>query len=342
VESGRLKKDDAALCSVSLEERTPITRNHTATHLLHAALREVLGEHVKQAGSLVAPDRLRFDFTHYKPLTTSEIRAIEELVNKKIRENIEVQTQVRDLDEAIQEGAMALFGEKYSDDVRVVSIDNFSKELCGGTHVNNVGQIGPFIITVETGVASGVRRLEAVTGSEAIKVMLTDKNLNRKVGTLLGRQGEEIIEGVEQLKESNVSLQRELKKVKAEMFSGSQMTVGEVSDINGVNMITHDFGQTDKDIMAGWIDKQKESAGAVVALGLGQVNGKRTYMASASSEAIVTFKIDVGKISKELLPEFGGRGGGKTNFAQGTVSAETDTADFFKKARELFIKHRGN
>jgi len=126
------------------------------------------------------------------------------------------------------------------------------------------------------------------------------------------------------------------------MFSGSESAIGESTEIDGVNMLTHDFGETDKDIMAGWIDKQKESGEAVVALGLGQVNGKKTFMASASFQATTKFKIDIGKFSKELLPEFGGRGGGKANFAQGSVATETEIKNFFERARELFIKHRGN
>jgi len=327
---------------VNSERRWDIMRNHTATHLAQAALRKVLGTHVRQSGSYVGPDRLRFDFSHHQPMTAEEIRQVEEIVNGEIIKGSIVNTEVMPLEKAKKTGAMALFGEKYADDVRVVSIDNFSKELCGGTHVENVGQIGPFRITLETGVASGVRRLEAVTGREAIEQMLSDKTLTRKVGTLVGRTGDNIIEGVKQLKESNSSLSRELKKAKADMFSGSQNTIGESTEIDGVNMLTHDFGETDKDIMAGWIDKQKESGEAVVALGLGQVNGKKTFMASASFQATTKFKIDIGKFSKELLPEFGGRGGGKANFAQGSVATETEVKNFFERARELFIKHRGN
>ncbi len=327
---------------VNSERRWDIMRNHTATHLAQAALRKVLGTHVRQSGSYVGPDRLRFDFSHHQPMTAEEIRQVEEIVNGEIIKGSIVNTEVMPLEKAKKTGAMALFGEKYADDVRVVSIDNFSKELCGGTHVENVGQIGPFRITLETGVASGVRRLEAVTGREAIEQMLSDKTLTRKVGTLVGRTGDNIIEGVKQLKESNSSLLRELKTVKANMFSSSQNTIGESTEIDGVNMLTHDFGETDKDIMAGWIDKQKESGEAVVALGLGQVNGKKTFMASASFQATTKFKIDIGKFSKELLPEFGGRGGGKANFAQGSVATETEVKNFFERARELFIKHRGN
>ncbi len=333
---------ETVTAEVNSERRWDIMRNHTATHLAQAALRKVLGTHVRQSGSYVGPDRLRFDFSHHQPMTAEEIRQVEELVNGEIIKGSIVNTEVMPLEKAKKTGAMALFGEKYADDVRVVSIDKFSKELCGGTHVENVGQIGPFRITLETGVASGVRRLEAVTGREAIEQMLSDKTLTRKVGTLVGRTGDDIIEGVKQLKDSNSSLLRELKTVKANMFSGSQNTIGESTEIDGVNMLTHDFGETDKDIMAGWIDKQKESGEAVVALGLGQVNGKKTFMASASSQATTKFKIDIGKFSKELLPEFGGRGGGKANFAQGSVATETEVKNFFERARELFIKHRGN
>ncbi|MCH7691589.1 MAG: alanine--tRNA ligase, partial [candidate division Zixibacteria bacterium] len=330
------------IVQVDVERRWDIMRNHTATHLAQAALRKVLGTHVRQSGSYVGPDRLRFDFSHHQPMTPEEIRQVEEIVNGEIIKGSIVNTEVMPLEKAKKTGAMALFGEKYGDKVRVVSIDDFSKELCGGTHVENVGQIGPFRITLENGVASGVRRLEAVTGTEALTLMLSDKNLMRQIGTLVGRQGDDIIEGVEQLKESNSSLLRELKKVKANMFSGSESAIGESTEIDGVHMLTHDFGETDKDIMAGWIDKQKDSAEAVVALGLGQVNGKKTFMASASSEATTKFKIDIGKFSKELLPEFGGRGGGKKNFAQGSVASETKVKNFFERARELFIKHRGN
>ncbi|MCH7691234.1 MAG: alanine--tRNA ligase, partial [candidate division Zixibacteria bacterium] len=245
---------------VNSERRWDIMRNHTATHLAQAALRKVLGTHVRQSGSYVGPDRLRFDFSHHQPLTPDEIRQVEEIVNGEIIKGSGVNTELMPLAKAKKTGAMALFGEKYADDVRVVSIDDFSKELCGGTHVENVGQIGPFIITLETGVASGVRRLEAVTGTEALTLMLSDKNHMRQIGTLVGRQADDIIEGVKQLKESNSSLLRELKKVKANMFSGSESRIGESTEIDGVNMLTHDFGETDKDIMAGWIDKQKDSA----------------------------------------------------------------------------------
>ena len=326
---------------VDFDRRWDIMRNHTATHLAHAALRKVLGTHVKQSGSYVGPDRLRFDFSHHQPLTPEETERVEQIVNEEIIKGTPVKTDIMPVDEAKKSGAMALFGEKYGDTVRVVSVKDFSKELCGGTHVENTGQIGPFIITLETGVASGVRRLEAMTGREAIKMMLEDNKLAREVGSIVGKQREEIVKGVEQLKESNSALQKELKKVKADVFSGGSSQIGTEIEIDGISLVTHHFGETDRDIMSGWIDKQKESNKALVALGLGDVNGKLTYMASASGVASKNFNIDIGQISKELLLRFGGQGGGKANFAQGTVSKETNAEQFFKDAQTLITKFKG-
>ncbi len=325
---------------VDSERRWDIMRNHTATHLAHAALRKVLGTHVKQSGSYVGPDRLRFDYSHHQPMTSEETEKVEELVNEEIITGAAVKTEIMPVDEAKKSGAMALFGEKYGDNVRVVSVESFSKELCGGTHVQNVGQIGPFVITLETGVASGVRRLEAITGREAIKSMLSDKKLKREISAIVGKQGEEIIKAVEQLKEGTSSLQKELKKARTEVFSGGSKQIGTESQIGGLSLITHHFGETDRDIMSGWIDKQKESAKALVALGLGNVNGKLTYMASASAVASKDFNVDIGKISKELLPRFYGQGGGKVNFAQGSVSVDTNAEQFFEEARKLIAKSK--
>ena len=326
---------------VDSDRRWDIMRNHTATHLAHAALRKVLGTHVKQSGSYVGPERLRFDFSHHQPMTPEETERVEQIVNEEIIKGAPVKTDLMPVEEAKKSGAMALFGEKYGDTVRVVSVSGFSKELCGGTHVENTGQIGPFIITLETGVASGVRRLEAITGREAVKMMLEDKKLAREVGTIVGRQREEIVKGVEQLKESNAQLQKELKKTKTDAFSGGAKQFGTEIEIDGIHLISHHFGDTDRDIMSGWIDKQKESNQALIALGLGNVNGKLTYMASASAVVSKNFNIDIGKMSKELLSQFGGSGGGKVNFAQGTVSKETDAEKFFDKAKEMIAQSKG-
>ncbi len=324
---------------VDVDRRWDIMRNHTVTHLAHAALRRVLGEHIKQSGSYVGPEHMRFDFSHHQPMTPEEIREVEGIVNQEILKGTPVITQVMDLELARKTGAMALFGEKYEDKVRVVTVDDFSKELCGGTHVSQVSQIGPFFITLETGVASGVRRLEAITGRAAIRYMLDVKQFRREVASAVGRPEADALAGVETLREQNIALQKELKKVKADMFSGGGKSVGEEQIVGKVVLITHDFGDTDRDIMAGWLDGLKEQNRPLVAMALGRVGGKGTFMAAASHAASTDFKIDTGNLSRELLSKFGGRGGGKPTFAQGSVADNTDAGALFNEARSLLSKH---
>ncbi|UCD65177.1 MAG: alanine--tRNA ligase [Candidatus Zixiibacteriota bacterium] len=335
-----LKKGATVTAEVDFDRRWDIQRNHTVTHLTHAALRKVLGGHIKQSGSYVGPDRMRFDFSHHQPMTPEEINAVEQIVNSQILKASPVRTEITDIESARKTGAMALFGEKYEDKVRVVSVDDFSKELCGGTHVDNVSQIGPFFITLETGIASGVRRLEAVTGREAIKYMLGAKEYRRRVADIVGRPEIDSLAGVELLKQEHASLQKELKRVKSEMFSGARKTVGEKQQVGQLTLVTHDFGKTDRDIMAGWIDSQKALSEAIVAAGLGTVNGKATVMLAASAKATRQYKIDAGAVAKVLLSQFGGRGGGKASFAQGTVAADTNPKQLFAKALELISKSK--
>ena len=213
--------------AIDLPRRWDIMRNHTATHLLHKALRNVLGDHVHQSGSYVGPDRLRFDFSHHQPMTPDEITRIEAIVNEQILKGTDVDTKEMPIEEAKKTGAMALFGEKYGDTVRVVSVPGFSKELCGGTHVNNTAQIGPFFVTLETGIASGVRRIEAVTGTKAQELMRELKRFRNEAAHVVGRPEPEALAAIRQIKDDYLALQKELKKVKAEMFSGGAKSVGE-------------------------------------------------------------------------------------------------------------------
>jgi alanyl-tRNA synthetase len=332
-----LKKSAEVTVEVDADRRWDIMRNHTATHLTHAALRKVLGSHIKQSGSYVGPDRLRFDFSHHQPMTPEEIQAVEEIVNEQILKGRTVKTEIMDVEAARKSGAMALFGEKYGDTVRVVSVEGFSKELCGGTHVDNTSQIGPFFITLETGIASGVRRLEAITGREAIKYMLSAKQFRQEAASIIGRTEAEALEGVRQLRDNNVALQKEIKKIKTEMFSGTRRPVGKETRVGQVTVVTFEFEEGDKDVMAGWIDAQKDRREPVVAFSLGIINGKPTFMTAASGSAVSQFHIDVGELSQQLLPQFGGRGGGKPSFAQGTVAQGTKPPELFEEAL-LIIK----
>lgn len=323
--------------SINRERRWDIMRNHTATHLLQAALREVLGEHVQQSGSYVGPDKLRFDFSHFKPMTTEELDRVEGIINDKIVNGSAVETRADSLENAKKSGAMAIFGEKYESTVRVVSIDRFSKELCGGTHVEDITQIGPFIIILETGIAAGVRRIEAITGREAINRMIAQKKTVTRLSEITNRPIDEITGSVSSMMEELKELQKENKKLKAERFSGGAQSVGTEVDLGKLKFRYHDFGSADVEEMAGWVDGLKGSSETVVGVALGQANGKPTFMASASGSAKKL--VHIGNVSREVLGKFKGRGGGKENFARGTYPEGLNHDDLFgefeKKLKEL-------
>jgi alanyl-tRNA synthetase len=220
VESGTLRVGDELEARVDGERRTAIALNHSATHLLHAALRAVLGKHVQQKGSLVAPDRLRFDFSHTQAVTTDDLRKIEEMVNRAIRRNDPAQTRVMALDDAVAAGAMSLFGEKYESDVRVLSFGDFSMELCGGTHVERTGDIGLFKIISETGVAAGIRRIEAVTGQAAYEWVVRLDQVVRDIAGVLRGSREDVDEKVRELVDRSKRLEKELQQLKSKLATG--------------------------------------------------------------------------------------------------------------------------
>jgi alanyl-tRNA synthetase len=310
-----LRIGDRIRAVVDTEHRDAIRRNHTGTQLLHAALRRTLGTHVKQAGSLVAPDRLRFDFTHYAALDEQDLLDIEDLVNEHILKNEEVVTSVMDLDTAVSSGAMALFGEKYADQVRVLSIDDFSKELCGGTHVHRTGDIGLFKIISEGSVAAGTRRIEAVTGEGVLKQLRQASETLALLAGSLHAKPEELLPAVEKLTESEKKLRKELE---AQQMRRAASQAGDLAkearEVKGVRVVAARVEVTDRGAMRQMVDdlRAKLQSGVIV---LGSVSdGKVSLIAAVTKD--LTNKLDAGKIVKQAAAYVEGSGGGRKDLAE--------------------------
>jgi alanyl-tRNA synthetase len=318
VTRGVISYRDFVTASVDQTLRDATRRNHTATHLLHAALREVLGSHVKQAGSLVAPDRLRFDFVHFSAITPDELARIERIVNEHIVANTPVQTDIKNTQEAIAAGAMALFGEKYGDRVRVVTVPGFSVELCGGTHVRATGDIGAFFITEESGVAAGVRRLEAVTGMGAYTYAHERLAQFDEAVRLLNTKPHELARTIEAQATSLARLRKEVQQLKTKIALGGGSTTGGADDsiaINGVTLITREVPDVDKDSLRALADtlKSKMTSGVVI-LAAPSAEGKVTIIATVTPD--LTKRAPAGQLVKQLAPIVGGGGGGRADFAE--------------------------
>ncbi len=318
VVQGALKVGDEVHLKVNPLTRAPTRLNHTATHLLHAALRKVLGEHVKQAGSLVAPERLRFDFSHFQPMTRDEILAVEDLVNEKIREDLEVQKKEMAYDEAMGEGAMALFGEKYGDRVRVLKIEHFSTELCGGTHVDRTGEIGLFKIVGESSVAAGVRRIEAITGAGALRYLRDLEDKWNGLARRLKAAPDEIPERIERQAELLKKYERELSQLKAKLASGGGGGEGDlmrqVREVGGVKVLALRRDIDDLKSLRDFSDQVKNKLGSGVSVIGSAAEGKATLIVRVSKD--LTPRFDAGKLAKELAAMVGGSGGGKAEMAQ--------------------------
>jgi alanyl-tRNA synthetase len=326
VEKGTLKVGDTVVAEVDVEKRDATRRNHTATHLMHAALREVLGTHVKQAGSVVAPNYLRFDFSHYQPLTRTEIEEIENLVNYHILRNEPVETNEMAVEEAMRSGAMALFGEKYGDKVRVLSIkgaeDIFSKELCGGTHVRATGDIGLFKITSDESIASGVRRIRAVTGVDAFERFRESETILDRVSSDLRTSRAELPAVVGKLQEALKKSRREADELRMKIATGamgsSSANGGDddrARDVAGVKVLAQEASGLDsagmRQLSDALLDRIKSG---VVVLGRSS-DGKVSLIVRTSADLVA--KVPAGKVIKELAPIVGGRGGGKADMAEG-------------------------
>jgi alanyl-tRNA synthetase len=318
VTKGAFRPDQIISAEVQDEVRDATRRNHTATHLLHAALRQVLGGHVKQAGSLVAPDRLRFDFVHFAPLTPQQFIESERIVNEQIRVNTPVQTEVRSTEEAIAAGAMALFGEKYGDRVRVVSIPGFSLELCGGTHVRATGDIGFFLITEESGIAAGVRRIEALTGAGAVDRAQQLRSSLQSVLSALNATPEHAAEAVQRLQADAKRMGREIEQLKMKLALGSKPPAGdsgsEDQEIAGVKLITRRVEGLEKGALRSLSDSLRDRIGSGVVILASENDGKVALVVAVTKD--LTNRVQAGRLVKELAPIVGGGGGGRPDLAE--------------------------
>lgn len=311
---GTIKEGDKVFAKIDLERRKAIKRNHTATHLLHAALRTVLGEHVKQAGSLVAPDRLRFDFTHFEAVNDEELREIERIVNEKILENLPVKIEIKSLDEALNEGVTALFEDKYEDTVRVVKIVGFSKELCGGTHCDSTGEIGSFYIVSEGSVASGIRRIEAVTGIEAFKYSNTNREQLKAISSIL--KSAEPVKAVERLVAELKEKQQEIEVLKNKLVSQNiEEIVKQAKEIDGVKALAVKLDGVDLKSLRTLSDKLKEKLHPAIILLISKADGQGILLLSVTKD--ITNKYDAGKLMRNIVQAVGGKGGGRQETAQG-------------------------
>ncbi len=339
VSNGQISVGDKIMASVNPVRRKSITLNHTGTHMLHRALMMVLGEHVQQRGSLVDDEKIRFDFSHHQSLTAREIREIETIVNEKIEENIDVQTSIMKHDEAIESGAMALFGEKYGEDVRVLDVGEFSKELCGGTHVKNTNEIGIFKVVSESSISSGTRRIEAITGDKALKWAKETEHLVESLTDLLQTRREDVASKVESLLDSNKKLQAEIKQLKSKIASGqSSSDIDSTEKINGINYLYKELeNDIDPSVMRGAIDqfKNKLKSGVIILSSLNQ-KGKVTFTIGVTDD--LTSKIEAKSIAEIISTALDGNGGGKANFAQAGGSDSKKIPAALDSIREFLSK----
>jgi alanyl-tRNA synthetase len=347
VESGEIKVGDTVACQVTDFTRRSVTANHSATHLMHAALRKVLGTHVSQAGSLVDATRTRFDFTHNKAMSAEEISQVEALVNAEIGKAVEVKAEVMPHKEAIAKGAMALFGEKYGDEVRVLTMGEFSTELCGGVHVKNTAQIRMFKIISEGGVSAGIRRVEAITGDLAVQYALYSIQQNQQARAAAGLDAAwthfsspavspSVEQWIEAKKTEVRSLEREIKKLQ-----GGQINVDELAShaltfktkAGTAKLVTADLALEDRQVLADVTDHLKNKIQKGIVVVVGQGDGSHPMIVSVSKDLAGEFS--AGTILKEVAAVMGGKGGGRSDFAQGAAPDRTKLTEAFKKVQQI-------
>ena len=340
VSEGSLKKGEAVKLLVDPDHRGATAANHTATHLLHAALRQVLGEHVKQAGSLVSAQRLRFDFTHFEAMTPEQLRQVERIVNQAIRANIELCTTVMDLEEAISSGATALFEERYGEKVRLVEIPGVSKELCGGTHARRTGDIGFFKLVAESSVAAGVRRVEALTGGAAVEAVQALEDELGRAAAALKVERSAVAERAARLVSALKETERQVETLKARLAgAGSRDLLAEAQEVDGVKLLVTRVEIDNPKAMREVGDSVRERLGSGVAVLGAQAGNKALLLALVSKD--LTGRFHAGNIVRELAPLVGGGGGGKPDLAQAGGQNPAGLDQALDRARELLRELAG-
>ena len=333
--AGQLVKGDKVELAIDAVRRHRIARGHSATHLLQQALQDVLGDHVMQAGSYVDDNYLRFDFNHFQPMTKEEIAKVEEIVNEKVDEYLPIKMEEMPIDEARKLGAMAIFGEKYGDIVRVVSMGDYSIEFCGGTHIDNTGKVGGFKITSEAGIASGVRRIEAITGSNVIKYLAAKESTIGSVVKTLKTSESDLTRKATQVMSDLKELENTIKSIKSDEISGSvDDIINSAKEVGEAKLITKKFENTDTDQLRSISDAIREKTDDVVIVLAAVNDGKVTFIVSVS-EDLIGKGYHAGKLIKEIAAAAGGGGGGKANMAQAGAKDPSKVDDAFRKAAEL-------
>ena len=335
VVDGEIKVGDKAEAAIDVKNRIAISRNHSATHLLQKALREVLGTHVEQAGSYVSADRLRFDFTHFQAMTAEEIKKVEDIVNEKILEGIDVTTTETSMEEARKMGAMALFGEKYGDIVRVVNMGGYSVELCGGVHLKNTAQAGSFKIVSEGGVAAGVRRIEALTGEGALKFYQSQGDELKQICAITKTTSENMVKHIEDLLKQQKEMAKEIEALKAKMAgSAAEDIIKNAENVNGVNVVCAVIEDMDTNGLKTMGDELKNKLGSAVVVLASVKEGKIGLVAMATDDAVKK-GAHSGNIIKAAAAVCGGGGGGKPNMAQAGGKDASKLAEAVEKAKEV-------
>ena len=335
VKTGQIKVSDALESKVNKEVRMASARNHTATHLLHEALKEVLGDHVNQAGSLVTPERLRFDVTHFEPISKEELKAVEEKVNKALLDALEVNCEIMNINDAKEKGAMALFGEKYGNEVRVVSMGDYSVELCGGTHLTNTSQVGLFKILSEGGVAAGVRRIEAITGHAVYEYLTNRDNMINEVCSALKTKEDNLVQRANHLVEENKALAKELHETKTKLNLQSVDSLLDAKvEINGVNLLCAKFEDIDMNTLKETADTLRDKVGSGVVVLSNVADNKVNFVVTATQD-VIEKGIHSGNIVREVAKIANGKGGGRPNMAQAGATDVSKVDEALSYASEV-------